>query len=232
MSGGGMSLFYQNSSWALFVQKLKVTLTLSAAALFLSLGASVTVYFFSPLEKLESITRILSGFLVSLPVLFFAPLLIFTVAHFFVQFPILYQQDNVLSFLLPILILSLRPFGVLLRLLGAEAHRWSSSQTAQYMKSLGFSERSLRLKWVFKLSLIPVLTSLVGLVSSLFAGSLITESFFSIPGVGSAYVQALLQRDYPVFTSWTIYFAFVFLVLQAVFDFVHMKLDPRVEIRS
>lgn len=230
--GGGLSLFYNVSAWSLFLQKMGLTFFLAMASLGLATSLCYVIYRVLPLPRFEVISRHVSAFTVSLPLLFFAPILIFVVARIFPNLPVLYNPSDLISLCLPILLLSVRPFGILLRLLSTEADVWSRSLTAQNFRGLGFSEDELRKKWILKLSLIPVTTAFVGLFSSLLVGSLLTETFFSIPGLGSTYIQALLTRDYPVFTSWTIYFAFLFLVLQAIFDLIHMKLDPRVEIRS
>jgi oligopeptide transport system permease protein len=230
--GGGLSLFYNVSAWTLFQQRMGITFVLAMASLGLAASLSYIVYRFLPVQRLEMISRHVSALTVSVPLLFFAPILIFFVARYFQSLPVLYKPADYVSLGLPILLLSLRPFGILLRLLATEADFWSRSFTAQHFRGLGFAEAELRRKWILKLSLIPVTTAFVGLFSSLLVGSLLTETFFSIPGLASSYIQALLTRDYPVFISWTIYFAFLILILQAFFDLIHMKLDPRVEIRA
>ena len=65
-------------------------------------------------------------------------------------------------------------------------------------RSKGLTERAVMFKHVLKNGMIPILTGVVVVIPSLFTGSLLTESFFGIPGLGSYTIDAINAQDFAV----------------------------------
>ncbi|MDU4019572.1 MAG: ABC transporter permease subunit, partial [Finegoldia magna] len=58
----------------------------------------------------------------------------------------------------------------------------------------------------------------------------IIESMYSIPGLGSYFVNSITARDYPMIIGTTIFYAFLFLISQLVVDILYGIADPRIKI--
>lgn len=92
----------------------------------------------------------------------------------------------------------------------------------------GLSERIVILKHALKNSLIPVVT-LIGMnVGLIFAGSVITETIFSIPGIGRLFVTSIQGKDYLVVQDLTLIFATVILLVNLLVDISYSWIDPRI----
>ena len=83
----------------------------------------------------------------------------------------------------------------------------------------------------FPNALIPVIT-IIGLqFGSLLAGTIITESIFSWPGIGRLAVQAISARDYPLLQGCILVIALSYVVVNLLTDFVYAIVDPRVRLQ-
>jgi peptide/nickel transport system permease protein len=84
------------------------------------------------------------------------------------------------------------------------------------------------MKHAFKNALIPVLT-VIGLTAALLvSGAVVTETVFSLPGVGNLVVSAVLRRDYPVIQGALLVIAALYVLINFVIDMLYLVVDPRV----
>ncbi|HQY31608.1 MAG TPA: ABC transporter permease [Thermomicrobiales bacterium] len=94
-------------------------------------------------------------------------------------------------------------------------------------RSLGAKERSVRFLHAFRNCLIPIIT-IAGLsLPDLFAGALITESVFGIPGMGRLTVKAITDNNYTVIMGTTLIYAILLLVGNLIADLLYPVVDPR-----
>ena len=92
----------------------------------------------------------------------------------------------------------------------------------------GLRERVVVVRHAIKNALIPVVT-LIGLqMPILVGGSVIIETLFNLPGLGSFLIQALWNRDYPVVSGINLFFATFILVNNLLIDLLYAYLDPRI----
>ncbi len=77
-------------------------------------------------------------------------------------------------------------------------------------------------------ALIPIATGFGSILGVLFAGSMIIETLFEIPGMGSLSLQALMERDYAVFMAMLVITAMIQLFGNLLSDFCYMFIDPRI----
>ncbi|CAM5297331.1 peptide/nickel transport system permease protein [Aquamicrobium terrae] len=95
-------------------------------------------------------------------------------------------------------------------------------------RSKGMSEFRVVLKHAFKNALIPVLT-VIGLTAALLvSGAVVTETVFSLPGVGNLVVSAVLRRDYPVIQGALLVIAAIYVLINFGIDMLYLLIDPRV----
>ena len=79
-------------------------------------------------------------------------------------------------------------------------------------------------------AMVPIVT-IIGLeVGSLLSGAVLTETVFALPGIGTALVQAILARDYPVVQGFTLIVAIIFIVVNLLVDLSYAYLDPRIRL--
>lgn len=95
-------------------------------------------------------------------------------------------------------------------------------------RSKGMGEFRVVMKHAFKNALIPVLT-VIGLTAALLvSGAVVTETVFSLPGVGNLVVSAVLRRDYPVIQGALLVIAALYVLINFLIDMLYLVIDPRV----
>ena len=78
-------------------------------------------------------------------------------------------------------------------------------------------------------AMVPILPMLLGEFVGILGGSLIIESIFSIPGIGSLFVQSINLRDYNFFMADTVIYTFIGLIAGLVADLSYGFIDPRIK---
>jgi ABC-type dipeptide/oligopeptide/nickel transport system permease component len=95
-------------------------------------------------------------------------------------------------------------------------------------RAKGLSERRVWLKHALRNSLISVITVLGLQFGSLLAGSIITETIFSWPGLGRLMLQAIQTRDYPLVQGCVLVIAVSYLAANLAADLCYRLVDPRI----
>jgi len=95
-------------------------------------------------------------------------------------------------------------------------------------RSKGLAERTVMFRHVLKNGMIPVLTGVVVVIPTLFLGSLITESFFGIPGLGSYTIDAIQAQDFAVVRAMVFLGALLYILGLLLTDLSYTLVDPRV----
>lgn len=121
--------------------------------------------------------------------------------------------------------------------LGAGA-RWYRSlfleeMNKDYVKTArakGLSEQRVLFLHVLKNAMLPILTGIVVIIPSLFMGSLILESFFGVPGLGSYIIDAISQQDFAIVRAMVFLGSILYIVGLVLTDFSYMLVDPRVRL--
>jgi peptide/nickel transport system permease protein len=96
-------------------------------------------------------------------------------------------------------------------------------------RAKGQTERIITNKHALKNALIPIIT-VIGLnFGSLLGGAVLTESIFTIPGVGRLMVDAISARDFPVVQGGVLFIALMFSVVNLAVDILYSFVDPRIK---
>ena len=98
-------------------------------------------------------------------------------------------------------------------------------------KAKGLSESKILLKHVLRNAMIPIITYTVVQLPFLILGSLLLESFFSIPGLGGMIINAINSSDFPVLKAMTILTAIAYVVFTLIQDIIYTIVDPRVKLQ-
>ena len=95
-------------------------------------------------------------------------------------------------------------------------------------RAKGLDELTVMFKHVLKNGMIPILTGVVVVIPSLFIGSLVMESFFGIPGLGSYTIEAIQAQDFGIVRSMVFIGTVLYIVGLILTDISYTLVDPRV----
>ncbi|MEI6759518.1 MAG: ABC transporter permease [Betaproteobacteria bacterium] len=79
-------------------------------------------------------------------------------------------------------------------------------------------------------AMVPIVTVMGIMVGALLGGAVVTEQVFSIPGLGRLIIGAVLSRDFPVIQGGLLFLALIYLVVNLVVDLLYAVVDPRVRL--
>jgi peptide/nickel transport system permease protein len=97
-------------------------------------------------------------------------------------------------------------------------------------RAKGLPETAVLFRHVLKNGMIPVLTGAVVVIPLLFMGSLITESFFGIPGLGSYTIDAIQSQDFSVVRSMVFIGSVLYIAGLLLTDISYTLVDPRIRL--
>ena len=97
-------------------------------------------------------------------------------------------------------------------------------------RAKGLKEGKVIYKHAFRNTMIPVVTSLAGLIPSLFSGAMITESVFDLTGIGNYALTAMTQGDIPVIMVYNMFLAALSVMGVLMADLMYAVVDPRVKL--
>ena len=95
-------------------------------------------------------------------------------------------------------------------------------------RAKGLSELTVLFRHVLRNALIPILTGVVAVIPMLFMGSLLSESFFGIPGLGSYTIDAIQSQDFAVVRSMVFIGSVLYIVGLILTDLSYTLVDPRI----
>ena len=95
-------------------------------------------------------------------------------------------------------------------------------------RAKGQIERKVLFRHALRNAAVPIVT-VIGLgIALLIGGVVVTESLFTIPGLGRLTVDAVLARDYPTIQAVILLFSFVYVMINLAVDLIYTLLDPRI----
>lgn len=132
---------------------------------------------------------------------------------------------------LPAITLAATILGVILRLTRSMVLEELGMDYVRTARAKGVMERIVITRHVLKNALLPVVT-IIGLhLGYLLGGTVIVETVFAWPGIGSLIVDALLARDYPIVQGSVLVVGSLIVIISLMVDLSYAALDPRVRLR-
>jgi oligopeptide transport system permease protein len=144
--------------------------------------------------------------------------------------PALWEEPA--SMILPILTLAWRPMSLIARLVRTSLIEEMGSDYVRTAHGKGVHPAKVILKHAMKNSLLPVVSLLGPIAANLLTGSFIVEVIFQIPGMGKYFVQAVLNRDYPLVMGVTLTYGVILILSNLVADLLYGSIDPRVRLEN
>lgn len=138
--------------------------------------------------------------------------------------------DVARHFVLPIMTLTIIGIGSLMRYTRTNMLEVLNSDFIRTARAKGLSEKRVINFHAFRNTLIPIVTILGGSLPGLFAGALITETLFQIPGIGYTAYTAMVSGDIPFTMFYMVFMAVLTLLGTLIADILYAVVDPRVRI--
>lgn len=141
-------------------------------------------------------------------------------------------DENFIGFIsyliFPSIAIALPKIGMLVKFLRSSLLRELRMDYVRTARSKGTDENKILYQHVLKNAFIPVLTFFVMMVGEVFAGSIMIEQVFSLPGLGRLLVVAISNRDYNVVSIIVLYIASTIIILNYIVDILYRYIDPRI----
>jgi len=254
----GMSLHSNRPAFIDVWDAFPVTIQLSLAALFVAVAGGVPLGVLAavwPLSRFDNTVLTVTLFGVSMPIFWLGLMLILVFGAQLDWLPIgslmptgmepprvtgMSVVDSVLSgqlnliglslyhLILPACTLGTIPMALITRITRSEMLSMRSQDHVRTARAKGLSEPRVVLKHVLRNALIPVVTVIGLQLGLLLSGAVLTETIFSLPGLGRLMINAILDRDYPVVQATVLIVAVFIVVINLVVDVTYAALDPRI----
>lgn len=133
-------------------------------------------------------------------------------------------------YLLPAATLGAALAAILTRMVRGSMLEELSSDYVRTARAKGLSMTAVLFRHAFRNALIPIITILGLQFGTLLAGTIVTETIFSWPGIGRLTVQAISSRDYPLLQGCILVIAVSYVLVNLLTDVLYAVIDPRVRL--
>lgn len=206
------------------------TIILALFALCVSIIVSFTLGTIAAIKKyslLDNSSMFLSLLAVSMPPFWLGPLLILLFSIKLDLLPVS-GKEGFLSIILPAATLGMAFAAITSRMVRSSLLEVLNDDYIKTARAKGLSEFVVIIKHALRNALIPVVT-IIGLqFGILLAGSIITETIFAWPGLGSELISSIQKRDYPMVQACVLCISFTYVFVNLATDLLYSVIDPRV----
>ncbi|MCI8291929.1 MAG: ABC transporter permease [Hespellia sp.] len=236
----GVSYKYQQPVHEMIVDKIPITLTLTALAFGFILLLSIPVGLLCAKYEntwMDRLFLIWNQVTMSIPPFFIGMILTVIFGLVFRVFTpggyVSYEEDLagfVGYLILPAIAIALPKAAMTIKLLRNSLITEMHQDYVRTAYSRGNSSTRVLLCHVFRNGILPVITFLGMAIADMIANSMIVEQVFSIPGIGRILISSISNRDYPVVEALVVLIAVIILVTNVVVDFLYQRLDKRIDV--
>ena len=213
------------------LSRFPTTLKLSLLSITLSILVAIPLGVLSATHQnqlLDTIARLVSLIWVSMPIFWLGLLLMLVFAVELKWLPPsgFYGPKY---WVLPVLALGMEMTGGILRTTRSSMLEVIRQDYIRTARAKGASENQVIFHHALKNAMIPVITVIGIRLGNCLGGSVMTESIFSIPGLGKFMVDAIKQRDYPIVQGGVLLIALTFGLINLIIDIIYAFIDPRIK---
>jgi len=165
---------------------------------------------------------------ISIPNFVIAPLLILVLAVYAGWLPAGGWDWSWQRMVLPVITLALPVVAYIARLTRGSMIEVLHSNYIRTARAKGLPESLVIRRHAFKPAILPVISYMGPATAALITGSVVIERIYSIPGLGSYFVQGALNRDYTLVMGVVIFYGVVIVVLNFIVDLLYAWLNPRI----
>ncbi len=226
----GHSLYEQGGVTELILIRFPATLELTLAAMGVALCIAFPLGIMAAVKKnswMDQSSLIFSLLGLAMPNFWLGPLLMIAFSIELGWLPVS-GRGGLAHLILPSLTLGMVMAAILIRMIRSSLLETIHEDYIQTARAKGLGEWRVWLKHALRNSLLSVIT-IVGLqFGALLAGSIITETIFTWPGIGRLTIQAIQTRDYPLAQGCVLVISTTYLVVNLLTDILYRLVDPRI----
>jgi oligopeptide transport system permease protein len=212
-------------------QGMPVSLTIGLAAMVLAFFMGTFLGITAALRQNTRADYSLMGVAmlgISIPNFVIAPILILLLAVYAGWLPAGGWDWSIASMVLPVVTLSLPVTAYIARLTRGSMIEVMHSNFIRSARAKGLPESVVIRRHALRPALLPVISFLGPATAGMISGSVIIERIFSIPGLGSYFVQGALNRDYTLVMGVVIFYGVMIILLNFLVDMIYAWLNPKV----
>ncbi len=131
--------------------------------------------------------------------------------------------------ILPVITLGLSPMANIIRLTRSSMLDVLGQDYIRTARAKGVAPAKIIFGHALKNALIPVITYVGPMLAYIVTGSLVVEQIFAVPGIGRAFVQSIINRDYSMIMGTTIVLASLIVIMNLISDILYKIVDPRID---
>jgi peptide/nickel transport system permease protein len=140
-------------------------------------------------------------------------------------------KDALWHLILPCVAVGTIPLSIIARMTRSSLLEVLGLEYIRTARAKGLIERVVIYKHALRNAMLSVITVIGLSVGGLMSGAVLTETVFSLPGVGTQLISAILSRDYSVVQAFTVIIALIFVFVNLIVDFSYAFLDPRIRLQ-
>ncbi len=226
----GMTLFGKKEVKELLKERMTPTIILAFVSV--SLSAVIGMFLgimagFKKSQSFDKFSRIISLFSLSFPIFSLAPILVLFFSIKLNWFPVS-EWTSLKHAFLPILTLVIPLSSVIMRVTRNKFLEEYHAQWIMVIRSKGLSETQVLLR-ILKVCLPTILNVVAIQLSVVIAGTMITETIFDIPGMGSLLFEGIQNRDYPIVQGVIVYSTMMYMAIYFALEYINEQIDPRIK---
>ena len=236
----GTSLLLNRSVTEAILERLPITLSLTAMAFVVSVLLGVTAGVMAAVRHGRAADQSLMSLALlglSIPEFWLGLVLVWLVAVLVPIFPagdyVAFAKDPLQwarHLALPTFTLACIQMGFVARMTRSSMLEVLSQDFVRTARAKGLPEPYVVLRHGLVNAMVPIVTVMGIMVGALLGGAVVTEQVFSIPGLGRLIIGAVLSRDFPVIQGGVLFLALIYLSVNLAVDLLYAAIDPRVRL--
>lgn len=219
--------------------RVTVTLLIGITAFLIGLVVGPLLGIISAIRKgkfVDNLVTVLANIGVTAPTFWIAILLIYVFSLHLNWLPLYGYTlpwedfgDCVKQSIMPVFVTALGPIATTARQTRSSVLEVLNEDYIRTAWAKGLNEKRVVFRHVLKNSLMPVVTLQGTMLRMVVGGSVVVETLFVIPGMGSMMVDAMLSRDYPVIQAVTVVMTIIVVLSSLIVDLLYAWIDPRIQ---
>lgn len=242
----GYSQLYKKNVSDVIVEPMKNTVFINIFVTLLALGITIPLGIKTAVKRNGRLDRSVQVFSIvgySIPIFIVALVFIYVFAVLLRIFPVSGMKtagsnytgmqaflDKLYHVGLPVIVMTFASLGAMTRYVRAAMIDSLSMDYVRTARAKGVREKVVIYAHAWRNALLPVITIIIGWFLSIFGGSIIVESTFSLNGMGRMYIQGLLNNDFELALAMQMFYTVVSLVGVLITDLSYGLVDPRVRV--
>ena len=234
----GTSIRLKKPVMDLFRERAVVTLTYTVLCTFFTLLIGIPAGYIAGVTKKNVVSKSITSValvILSLPEFWFAILLLFWFGLKLGWVPVggwgKTWPEHLHSMLLPAFTGAIGSVGLLIRNIQSGVNKILARDYVDFARSKGLDQSVIRSRYVLKNVMVSSITLISMRITSMLGGSVVIETVFALPGLGSLLVNAINGRDYILVQGTVLLFAVIVLFITLFTDIAYSLVDPRVKLQ-